>query len=108
MPGTAICLLGAKGATLINMFEFARKLVKSWPCYKSVRHSVFPLPFLVTVVDQMVKTPPPPNGKMSRNIPGLGLDVVAVFFRYFYDESKTLLQLGSEMKCNLKPLADHI
>ena len=44
-----------------NDVRFARKLVKSQPYCKGIRHSIF---LLVKIVGQLVKHyPPPPNGK---------------------------------------------
>ena len=48
-----------------RIFKLARKLVKSQQCCKRVGHSIFcELFFLLTVVGQFFKAPPPPlNGK---------------------------------------------
>ena len=51
-------------STSSNTFEIASKLVKSWPCCKSVGQSVFCDPcFLVIVVGKMVKAPPTPQAE---------------------------------------------
>ena len=49
---------GGEGVTLPNIFEIARKLVEKLTKVFSVTFL-----FLVTAVDQIVKTPFPPNGK---------------------------------------------
>ena len=46
-----------------NMFKFPRKLVKSQPYCKSIGPSIFCYHFvLVTIMGQLVKTPPPTEG----------------------------------------------
>ena len=51
------------------IFEFIRKLVKILPGYKSVGHSIFCDLFfsnnLVTIVGQLVRTPPPTKGVLK-------------------------------------------
>ena len=52
-----------------SISTFARKLVKSQPFCKRIGHSIFCDLSLVTIVGQLVKTPPPQQ-KVSRHITG--------------------------------------
>ena len=64
-----------------SIFKFARKLVKSQPCCKRVGHSNFCDLFLVTIVGQFVKMPPPQR-KVSRHITGDFVDTRIYFVPY--------------------------
>ena len=53
------CADGGVGALSPNIFNFARKLVKSQPFCERVCYSIFcDLFFLVSIVGQLVKVPP--------------------------------------------------
>jgi len=52
---------GVEGVAPPNISLIARKLVKRQPCWKRVGNSNFCDPFLLTMVGQLVKTPPPPT-----------------------------------------------
>ena len=57
----AVYFLGGWGATLPNIFEIARKMVKKFIMLQESWPKCFPWPFsLVTVVGQIFKTPPSP------------------------------------------------
>ena len=61
MLQAAMCLLGVcEGHNTLNVIEIARKLIKSWPCCRSVGHCFSVTLFSATIVGQMVKISPPP------------------------------------------------
>ena len=85
-----MCLLleGPLGFTPPNVFAIARKLVKCWPCCRRVGHSAFHDLFLVVVVGQVVRMPPPLNGKkVSRHISDL-----ASIIRFAEGQPKAAIQ----------------
>ena len=59
-----------------NVFKFARKLVRRQPCCKRVGNSIFCDFFLVTIVGEFVKTPPPrTEGVSVHHCLPLGYDI---------------------------------
>ena len=56
---------GVEGVAPPNIFKFARKFVKSQSRSKRVGHCPFCDLLLVTIVGQLVKTPPPPTEGVS-------------------------------------------
>ena len=75
---------GRRGRNTPNIFKIARKLIRNQPCCKGNGHKIFCDIFLVTMVCQVVKKPPP-QWKVPLHISALGK-------LYFTSFAKTLLE----------------